>query len=152
MSYDPVVKLCSLTNALEGFDPDDFFEFSKRYETQLQNTKSNFNISSYFHVCITFFIFVPFSALRNDESFGKVNATVVYRLNKDLGPITSQERSELLPAIQDMCKDVPINRIWRVEVSKEEFMARGLFTEKEDSTISRVKRRTVLGCRGLGWR
>ena len=98
------------------------------------------------------YIFIHFSAWRNDESFGKVNATVVYRLNKDLGPITPQERSELLPAIQDMCKDVPINRIWRVEVSKEEFMARGLFTEKEDSTISRVKRRTVLGCRGLGWR
>ena len=90
--------------------------------------------------------------MRNYESFGKVNATVVYRLNKDLGPITPQQRSELIPAIQDMCKDVPINRIWRVEVSKEEFMARGLFTEKEDSTISRVKR-GVLDCRGgLGWR
>ena len=99
-----------------------------------------------------FFLYSYFSALRNNESFGKVNATVVYRLNKDLGPITSLERSELIPAIQDMCKDVPINRIWRVEVSKEEFMARGLFTEKEDSIIARVKRQTVLGCRGLGWR
>ena len=119
---------------------------------QLQNIKSNF-FCSYFYVFIQkVYIHSYFSALRNDKSFGKVNATVVYRLNKDLGPITTQERSELIPAIQDMCKDVPINRIRRIEVSREEFMARGLFTEKENSTITRAKRQTDLGCRGLGWR
>ena len=57
----------------------------------------------------------------NNETLSIHNATTVYYAQLDTGRVSEVERSQLLPSMQQLCKDVPIRQMVEVKVTKESF-------------------------------
>ena len=68
----------------------------------------------------------------------------VYKLNQADGLVSDEERLSLLPAIQEMCEGLPMERISEIEVTEDEFLARSVKypNSTANSEQSRFKRGT----------
>ena len=60
-------------------------------------------------------------------------------LDKDMGPITEEERKKLLPSMKKLCEDLPIHRQLQFEVSEAEMFASTVFVNNTHLS-TRVKR------------
>ena len=91
----------------------------------------------------------------NNETVSIHNATTVYYAQLDKGLVSESERSQLLPSMQQLCKDVPIRQMVEVKVSKENFYSNErVIMEHEHSSPAaghRVKRFGQI-CNNLAFR
>ena len=63
----------------------------------------------------------------------------MHMLDKDMGPISKEERDKLLPSMKKLCEDLPIHRQLQFEVSESEMFASTVFVNNTHLS-TRVKR------------
>ena len=122
----PEANVCTLSSVPEGFEPD----IAVIHAFFLRSLPLSAGTHSLYYD----------NSSANKKTMTPADAVTVFQLNHNIGLISDQKRQGLLQSMQTLCKDVDIEEIVSIKVSKEEFQKRSVDPRLHSSCSTRVKR------------